>query len=98
MVLDCLPFFVWMDCDRRYFILTISSLEGGMAYVHDRCRQLDETPNAEPSRVTHTVPQPKVSEIYYNTCGRIDQHNHHHADTLMLEKSLGSITETCMST
>jgi hypothetical protein len=78
--------FVWMDRDRRYFISSTSSLEAGMTYVRDRWRQLDETPNAEPSRVTLTVLQPKASEIYYNTCGRIDQHNRHRADTLTLEK------------
>jgi hypothetical protein len=77
--------FVWMDPDRRYFIASASSLEPGMPYVRQRWRQVDNAPNAEPTRVFLTVSQPKAAEIYYSCNGKIDQHNCHWADTLSLE-------------
>ena len=33
--------------------------------------------NAEAERQELTVSQPKCSEIYYNTCAAIDQHDRH---------------------
>ena len=32
--------------------------------------------------------QPKCSEIYYNTCAAIDQHNLHRQDTLKVERKM----------
>ena len=42
---------------------------------------------APPERVEFTIKQPKAAEIYYSTCGKIDQHNQQRHDTLKLEKS-----------
>jgi hypothetical protein len=80
--------FVWMDRDRRYFIATSSSLEEGIPYVRDRWRQVDRALNADAERIELTVPQPKAAEIYYGSCGKIDQHNRHRQDTLNLESKL----------
>jgi hypothetical protein len=35
-----------------------------------------------------TIPQPKAAETYYTACSKIDQHNYHHQDTLMLERKM----------
>ena len=35
--------FVWMDCDRRYFISRTSSLANGVPYSRERWRQVDVT-------------------------------------------------------
>ncbi len=35
-----------------------------------------------------TVPQPEASEIYYDICAAIAQHNHPRLDTLFIEKKL----------
>ena len=35
-----------------------------------------------------TVPQPKVYEIYYDTCAAIEQQNRHCQDTLQIEKKM----------
>jgi hypothetical protein len=69
--------FVWMDRDRRYFVSTTASLKPGRPYSRTRWRQVDPTPNALPEKVELTVPQPLAAEIYYNTCGKVDQHNRH---------------------
>ena len=80
--------FVWMDRNRRYFISTSASLEEGNPYERERWRQVDSTPNADAERVTVTVPQPKVCEIYYSSCAKIDQHNRCRQQSLDLEKKL----------
>jgi len=49
---------------------------------------VDETAGADPERVELEVPQPKASEIYYNTCFAIDQHNRHRQQNLNFEKKL----------
>jgi hypothetical protein len=78
--------FIWMDHERRYFIASASSFEPGMPCVRQHWRQVDNAPNAEPStRVTLTLPQPKAAKIYHSCSGKIDQHNHHQADTHSLE-------------
>lgn len=82
--------FVWMDRQRRYFISTASSLDAGTPYTRTRWRQTDDTPNAEPTRVELTVPQPKAAEIYYSACAMVDRHNRHRQDTLQLEVKLGT--------
>ena len=85
--------FVWVDRDRRYFISTASSLTDGNSYSRWRWRQPEVSledmglPNNQDAVRQHLiVPQPKVCEIYYNTCGSIDQHNRHRQDTLQMEK------------
>ena len=79
---------VWMDRDRRYFITTSSSLEEGSPYERERWRQVDLTVNADAERVTVVVPQPKVCEVYYSACAKIDQHNRARQEALDLEKKV----------
>ena len=66
--------YVWMNRDRRYFILTASSLQYGKDYSRIRWRQpyLPEEEfggvnNEEAERHELTVSQTKCYEIYYNT-------------------------------
>jgi hypothetical protein len=78
----------WMDCDRRYFIASGSSLSNGTPIVSTRRRQIEDDPEADPTRVELAITQTKAAEVYYSACARIDQHNHDWQDTLMLERKL----------
>jgi hypothetical protein len=81
--------FVWMDRDRRYFIASASSLAEGAPNVRNRWRQLeDDDKDADPTRVTLTVPQPRASEVYYNVCAKVDHHNRSRQAFLNIEKKL----------
>ena len=80
--------FVWMDRDRRYFIASASSLDSGIPYSQNRWHQVSLELDALPENVELTIPQPKVTEVYYRTCGVIDQHNRHRQDNLKTEKKL----------
>jgi Transposase IS4 len=80
--------FCWVDRERRYFISTCSSLAPGPPCVRKRWRQIDLTPNADPEFVDVVVPQPSACNVYYNACGRIDQHNRLRQSLLMLETKL----------
>ena len=79
---------VWMDRDRRYFIASASSLDSGIPYSRNRWRQVSLELDALPENVELTIPQPKATEVYYRTCGVIDQHNRHRQDNLKTEKKL----------
>ena len=80
--------FVWMDQDRHYFIASASSLDSGILYSQNRWRQVSLELDALPENVELTIPQPKAIEVYYRTCGVIDQHNRHRQDNLKTEKKL----------
>ena len=87
--------YVWMDRDRRYFISTASLLQDGKDYSRIHWRQpylpeedLGGVNNEEADRQELTVFQPKCSEIYYNTCAAIDQHNRHRQDTLKVKRKI----------
>ena len=80
--------FVWLDCNRRNFIATLSSLQEGLPYIRYRWRQVDQTPNSDAERVELSVPQSKESEVYYSACAKFDGHNRHRKDTLNLEKKV----------
>jgi len=80
--------YVWMDRERRYFITNTASLSEGKPYVRYRWRQVSQVTNADPERVELVVAQPEACEIYYATCGLIDQHNRHRQDTLQLERKI----------
>ena len=87
--------YVWMNRDRRYFISTASSLEDGKEYwrIHWGQPGLPEEDfgganNEEAVRQGLTMSHPKYSEIYYNTCASIDQHNRHRQDTLKIEREM----------
>ena len=44
--------------------------------------------DALPENVELTIPQPKATEVYYRTCGVMDQHNRHRQDNLKTKKKL----------
>ena len=80
--------FLWMDQEHRYFIASASSLDSGILYSCNRWRQVSLELDALPENVELTIPQPKVTEVYYQTCSVIDQHNRHRQDILKTEKKL----------
>jgi hypothetical protein len=74
--------FVRMDRD---FIASGSSLAEGAPYKRHRWRQLEA--DADPARLELAVPQPKACEIYYQVCGKIDQHNRDGSDSIIIDKN-----------
>ena len=80
--------FIWMDWNCRYFIASASSLDSGIPYSRDRWCQVSLELDARPENVELTIPQPKATEVYFRTCGVIDQHNQHRQDNLKTEKKL----------
>ena len=69
--------FVWMDRDCHYFVASASLLDSGIPYSCNRWCQVSLELDALPENMELTIPQPKVTEVYYWTCGVIDQHNRH---------------------
>jgi Transposase IS4 len=81
--------FVYCDRDRHYFISSCSNLTAGSPISRQCVQQMEDVEtNAEPERVKITLDVPKAAELYYSTCGKIDQHNRCRQDTLNLEKKL----------
>jgi hypothetical protein len=78
--------FVWLDRDRRYFIATTSSLQEGQPQIRDRWRQLVNDLTTPPEKVEIVVTQPVASEIYYDCCAKIDNHNRDRQATLQMER------------
>ena len=79
---------VWTDRDHCYFVTSASSLDSGIPYSHNRWRQVSLELDALPENVELTIPQPKMTEVYYQTSGVIDQHNQHCQDNLKTKKKL----------
>lgn len=79
---------VWIDREQRYFISNAYGLTPGSLYIRKQWRREDQAPNAPTTQVTPEVPQPKVAEVYYDSCGKIDQHNCDRQDTLGVERKL----------
>jgi Transposase IS4 len=78
---------LWVDRERRYFIGTTGSMALGTPYIRERWRQTtDLALNQDAERVCFEIPQPKIAELYYKTCGKVDQHNRDRQDTLGLER------------
>lgn len=85
--LDLLAF-VWRDRDRRYFIASRSSMAEGTPVSRDLWRQLVKDRTTPPEKVTIRIPQPQAAELYYEVCGKIDNHNRDRQATLGLERKL----------
>ena len=79
---------VWADRERRYFVSTCSSTVPGREIIRQRWRQRDTTANAAPVKELIRIPQPQVVQVYYDGCGKIDQHNRHRQDSLNIEKKV----------
>ena len=80
--------FIWMDQDHCYFIASVSSLDSGILYSHNRWHQVSLELDALPENVELTIPQLKAMGVYYWTCSVIDQHNRHRQDNLKTKKKL----------
>jgi Transposase IS4 len=83
---------VWADRERRFFISTCASAAPGRVIERRRWRQKDTTPNAAPVLDEIRLPQPEAVQIYYDGCGRIDEHNRHRQDSLNLEKKVQTMS------
>ena len=70
------------------FIASVSLLDSGILYSRNRWRQVSLELDALPENVELTIPQPKATEVCYQTCGVIDQNNQHRRDNLKPEKKL----------
>jgi Transposase IS4 len=79
---------VWADRERRFFVSSCCSSAPGRVIERRRWRQRDTTPNANPELETIRLPQPEAVQVYYDGCGRIDEHNCHRQDSLNLEKKV----------
>ena len=80
--------FVWRDRERRYFIASGSSMDEGTPISRERWRQTTKDKTTPPEKQNIIIPQPKATEIYYDVCGKIDQHNRDRQATLGLERKL----------
>ena len=82
--------FVWMDQERRYFIATAGALSEETPHTccQWRRQQVSQDRNARPERLTMTIKQPQIAEIYYSTCGSINKHNRYRQDDLRIEKEV----------
>jgi Transposase IS4 len=80
--------FVWHDRERHYFIASGSSMAEGTPQTRDHWRQVEKDKFSLLVKQTISVPQPKATEIYYSTCGKIDQHNRDRQATLGLERQI----------
>jgi Transposase IS4 len=78
--------FVWADRDRWYFNASGSSMAEGTPQCRQRWRQIIQDDFSPPEKVDIIVPQPKAAEVYYSTCGKIDQHNRARQAALSLER------------
>ena len=68
--------YLWMDQYRRYFIASGSSIDSGDNMEMILSLQIEDvSKNAYPVDVTLTIQQPKVPDIYYGACYKIDRHN-----------------------
>jgi hypothetical protein len=73
---------MWLYRERRYFFVTTSSIAEGRPYDRMRWRQGQDVPE----RVTFSVPQPQVAELYYSACAKINRLNRSRQGDLMLER------------
>ena len=78
--------FVLRDRDRRYFISNCSSLAEGNPVSRQRWRQTEKDNITPPEKLHITFPQPQAADLYYECCGKIDQHNRDRCATLGIER------------
>ena len=74
--------FIWMDWNCHYFIASASILDFDILYSRNRWHQVSLELDALPVNVELNIPQPKATEVYYQTYSVFDQHNRHHQDNL----------------
>eukprot|EP00977_Amphora_coffeiformis_P024489 scaffold16003_cov149-Amphora_coffeaeformis.AAC.5 len=82
--------FAWVDRNCPYFVSTVSNLRKAAPISRTRLRQVDQEPNAAPEPVHLSIRQPQASKIYYDNCGRIDQHNRIRQADLKVERKYGT--------
>ena len=83
--------FIWMDRDRRCFVSTCSNLRDADPIIRTRWRQVSPVEdNEDPVPVTLSIPVPNCAQLYYDNCGKIDQHNRIRQAGLCIEKKAGT--------
>ena len=65
--------FAWVECNRRYFIVTIGYLEEVQAISRQIWCQVVSDVNANIHMVELEIPQTVTSEMYYATFSAIDK-------------------------
>jgi hypothetical protein len=90
-ILPDLLAFTWCDRDRRCFISTCSHLRPAAPIERSRMRQVAPVETDEaPELQALSIPLPACAKLYYDNCGRIDQHNRKRQDDLELERKIGT--------
>eukprot|EP00170_Pyropia_yezoensis_P001688 contig_7251_g1692 len=77
---------MWVDRERRYFILSTSTTLPGDPHERLRYRQI----YCKAERLPLTLRLPRVVQEYYECCAMIDRHNRCRQDDLRLEHKLGT--------
>jgi hypothetical protein len=90
-ILPDLLSFTWCDRDRRCFISSCSHLRPAAPIERSRMRQVAAVESDEaPELQALSIPLPTCAKVYYDNCGRIDQHNRKRQDDLELERKIGT--------
>ena len=64
------------------------ALSEGTHYTRCQWRQVSQDRSAPPERVTMTIKQTQIAEIYYSTCSSISKHNRYRQDDRRIEKKI----------
>ena len=80
--------FVWVDCNRKYFVTIIESLEKGHTFLRHKWCQVNEDVNAEEQMEQLDNHKTLEVDIYYAMCSYIDWNNQRRCDDINLEKKL----------
>ena len=90
---------MWVDRDRRYFIVTDGSTKPGTVIERTRWRQFNDADEAfqmippefrvgNAAQTQTLTNQPEAIEWYYDICSLIDRHNRSRQDNLKLERKV----------
>jgi len=83
--------FTWCDKERRSFISSCSNLRQAAPILRSRMRQIAPVETDEAPEMQHiAINLPTCGKLYYDNCGRIDQHNRKRQDDLKLERKIGT--------
>jgi hypothetical protein len=78
--------YLWNNRQRRYFITSTFSLQEGRPQVQEQWRQFVPDLSTPLERLEIVITQPVATEIYYDCCGAIGQHNRDRQATLGLKR------------
>ena len=83
--------FTWCGRERRNFTAACSNLRAAEPVFRQRWRQVEDVASqADPERVSMSIPIPHAARLHCNSCAKIDHHNRKRQDDLKVEKKLGT--------